>query len=825
LSSRIVRRAAVAALAISCVLALGACSSKEQKFARHLERAKEFEEKGQVKEALLELRSALQVDPKNADVNFQIAEQLMKSGDYANAAFFYRETTRLDPQRTDAALTEAKLILFDDSARADELVKGVLEREPQNVIAYVRKSEIALARNDSAGALQAALTATELDANNGLAQMQVGIVQLARIREFGLKGEKPPDEVFVEGEKAFKRAGELFPNGHQARVELGRLYAVWEGHGEQAEAAYRSAVEVAANPVARAGAASAAVSYARASNRPDLLRWSLESLVTSKPENLQAWDDLARLEESREKGGADAVYARLLKERADDIQAHIHFAEFLDAHDRSDEAYAHLEEQATKGVEPAVALEEIVSMRVRKHELDPARAVLDRLVKEAPTSPRTERAKARIALADGRLDEASDTLRRYLGAEETAEGQRLLAVTELRRANYPAAVAAIDRALQLDYDARDELLRLKATIHGAAGDHAQAVQALTRLRTEFGTLRPTEKLLLAQSLYDMGRRPAAKGELEELLASPEPPVAAYVEFAQREGAREPQRAREYLAKAIELQPGNPQALRILAQIDLGAGRPADALARIDKAAANGPLPPALLLLRAQVLVSMRDWPKAEEEARRAFAAAPTMPGALELLANIYVAQDRLNEAIASFQEADKAGALPASGQQLLARLYLTAGRPAEAKPLYEKVIAARSDLPGAKNDLAWILAVEGTDIERALTLAQEAQQAEPESPEVADTLGYVYLKKGLNDPALQQFKYALEIAQRSTDDAIPERPEYHYHMGLALQALGRNPEAVSSFERALALDTKFGEADDARRQLEAAKAGGASGPG
>ena len=65
------------------------------------------------------------------------------------------------------------------------------------------------------------------------------------------------------------------------------------------------------------------------------------------------------------------------------------------------------------------------------------------------------------------------------------------------------------------------------------------------------------------------------------------------------------------------------------------------------------------------------------------------------------------------------------------------------------------------------------------------------------TLGYVYLKKGLNDPALQQFKYALEIAQRASNDAIPERPEYHYHMGLALQALGRGNEAATSFERAL----------------------------
>ena len=94
---------------------------------------------------------------------------------------------------------------------------------------------------------------------------------------------------------------------------------------------------------------------------------------------------------------------------------------------------------------------------------------------------------------------------------------------------------------------------------------------------------------------------------------------------------------------------------------------------------------------------------------------------------------------------------------------------------------------------------------------------------MADTLGYVYLKKSLYDPALQQFKYAVELAQRDADDGSVERPEYHYHAGLSLQAMGRNDEAAAAFERALALGS-FAEADDARRQLEAAKAG-ASGPG
>src|SRR4030095_11909020 len=91
------------------------------------------------------------------------------------------------------------------------------------------------------------------------------------------------------------------------------------------------------------------------------------------------------------------------------------------------------------------------------------------------------------------------------------------------------------------------------------------------------------------------------------------------------GGGEPQRAHDYLTQALEREPGNPQALRLMAQFDLGAGKPNDALARIDQAGAAGPISPALLLLRAQILASMKDWGKAEEEARRAFAAAPSLP--------------------------------------------------------------------------------------------------------------------------------------------------------------------------------------------------------
>jgi hypothetical protein len=64
--------------------------------------------------------------------------------------------------------------------------------------------------------------------------------------------------------------------------------------------------------------------------------------------------------------------------------------------------------------------------------------------------------------------------------------------------------------------------------------------------------------------------------------------------------------------------------------------------------------------------------------------------------------------------------------------------------LLEAALAERSDLPGARNDLAYVLATQGVELDRALRLAQEAYKALDDEAATADTLGFVYLRKGLH---------------------------------------------------------------------------------
>ncbi len=116
-----------------------------------------------------------------------------------------------------------------------------------------------------------------------------------------------------------------------------------------------------------------------------------------------------------------------------------------------------------------MVLDYIVALRLRRNETEPARVALDRLVKEFPTHPRTELAKGRMALADGRVDEAADGLRRYVGMEETADRP---ATARARRAPAPQLPGGHrgdrSRAPAEGGGGSVETLRLKATIHSAA---------------------------------------------------------------------------------------------------------------------------------------------------------------------------------------------------------------------------------------------------------------------------------------------------------------------------------------------------------------------
>ena len=138
-----------------------------------------------------------------------------------------------------------------------------------------------------------------------------------------------------------------------------------------------------------------------------------------------------------------------------------------------------------------------------------------------------------------------------------------------------------------------------------------------------------------------------------------------------------------------------------------------------------------------------------------------------------------------------------------AQLTLQQGDRAGAR---ERMLAVTRKYPthaGSRNDLAWMLAEDGDDLDTALTLAQEAQRLDP-SPDILDTLGFVHLKRNEAPAAVAEFEKAYA--------ARPDSAYLRMHLGMALAMRGEDERARELLQSAA--DTEgFTEADVAKREL------------
>ena len=814
------RASAVVALAMLVALALG-CQSDEERLAEHLARAESYVEEDKSSEALLELRNALRIDPKSADINARIAELLKRLERYEDALFFYREAHRLAPEQSEAALQLARLLLGHDLEEARTLADDVLAREPDNSLAHIVRSEVALAEGDGFAALSHAERVLELEPDSFAAHMHLGVTHRALLRGRRLGSETVPDEVSEEAAlAALDRGIELAEMDSSADpswparawLERGMLLASSETRRSEAPAAFRRAVEVAEpSPAAESTALDAAIGYARQAGDQDLQRWVLERRVARDPARLADWAALARLAQRADGSGLDRLRP-LLEQRPRDAAAQVLYGRHLARWESPEAADEHLRAIAERTDQPAVVRAARVDMLVGRGDLDGARSVLAELQREHAGSPETRFAEAYIAFVEGDLTRAAERLRELSASTESAPVERLLAQTEQRLGRPEAALAALARARELEPGQTLDLLRIEARIHIEAAAWTDAIQTLQRLqRSRQGTLRLDEAVWMAQALYRTGREPAARKVLEDLLAQGQPPVEAVLLFASQESVRDPESTRKALEAARERFPDDIRVVDRLVRLDVAEGRVDAALARLDEALASAPDAVPLLVLRARLRATQGDFAAALGDARHAFDRADGGGETGSLLIGLLARTEGLEKGIETLEAQQRDGTLATSGRLLLARLRMERGENARAIELLEQVLAETPQRTGAKNDLAYLLALEGRDLERALQLAQEARGVLPDSHAVADTLGFVMLRRGLAEAALAQFRTAIEFAESADEGGIP--PLYHYHLGLAYKALDRREDAVSAFEQALAGSEDFPEAAAARSEL------------
>lgn len=260
-------------------------------------------------------------------------------------------------------------------------------------------------------------------------------------------------------------------------------------------------------------------------------------------------------------------------------------------------------------------------------------------------------------------------------------------------------------------------------------------------------------------------------------------------------------------RADQMSPYTPEILESLLALETRRGQVEVSAARINAAVEAKPENVALVRLKAALALAQRDMAGAEANLKRAIGLDPTSIATYRQLATLYQVTGRLGESLEIYKRALEQEPESAHLHHLVAVLYEMGGRIDAAMEEYARAIELNDELGEAKNNLAYLLAESGNDLDRALDLAQSAKALMPDNPNAADTLGWALYKRGISSAAVGYLKEAVA----GTDLDSPNLGVIRHHLAQAYEGNSQKDEAIESLEIALA---------DLERRSSAARARG-----
>ena len=732
-------------------VALSACSRSPQSY---LERGNAQLEQGNLSAAVLEFRNAIQKDPTFAPARLKLAETYIRQGNGAGALAEYVRAADLLPDDAETQLKAGALLLAvgrtqDALARADKAIT----RDPKNTKALALRANALAQLADLDGAIEQMQESVTLGPT-ALGQANLGMLQSA-------KGQIP------EAEASFRKAVQTDPKSIPARLALGQ-FLVKNGRSGEAEAVFKEAVAVDARD-AMANRAMAA--YYISSNRA----------TEAEP------------------------FLKKIADESGDPAASLALADYYAASRREADALAVLEKLSASPSSWAVARSRMALVLYAGGKTADAHRVIDEVIAQRSAYADALVVRGRFFLAEGKTSQAlADAQQAVKAAPGNPDGHYLLGVVRKAGRDADGAAASFKEVLRLNPRSVPVQLQL-AEIELQRGEFASAAQLADQV-LQRAPQSLEARLILARSLLGQGDLDRATAITRELVDA-FPKTAVVHSLAGLLAMRKDDRAGALAAyeRAFAMNPALLEPLAALAELDISQGQGARARARVESRLQKTPNDTGVLVVAAKTWGATGDVAKAEALLRRAIEADAANFEAYGLLGQIYVAQKRLDEALAQFDRlaAQRPGA---EGPPTMAGLILEAqGKPVEARARYERLVEANPRAAVASNNLAWMYASNGEQLDRALKLAQAAKAALPDDPSVNDTLAYVFLKKQMPALALPLLRLAVSKA--------PGEPVYHYHLGLAHMQAGDSASARQALEQALELRADFDGAEDARKML------------
>lgn len=154
------------------------------------------------------------------------------------------------------------------------------------------------------------------------------------------------------------------------------------------------------------------------------------------------------------------------------------------------------------------------------------------------------------------------------------------------------------------------------------------------------------------------------------------------------------------------------------------------------------------------------------------------------------AVDHFQQILDTYKDEPSAKQIVRQCQFSLSAIYSITGKVTEAEKILEDIYAQEPNDPSVNNDLGYLYADQGKNLEKAESMIRKAVTAEPENAAYLDSLGWVLFKLGKFSEALEPLEKAVKL-QSSSDGTIRD------HLGDLYLRLDRRDDAVKSWTEAL----------------------------
>lgn len=776
--------------------ALAACGGAQERKAKYLDNGRGLYKQGKHDKAKIEVRNALQIDPKYVEALYLLGQINEAQGNYPVAAGNYQAIIDLDPKHLDAHIRLGRLYLLGKAPdRAAEIMQVALKLSDRNPDVLALRAGIRGAQDDIAGALGDAQAVLKLDPDH--------LDAIALLAGIYSKNKQTDKAIALLQDSLARKPGQI-----ELRMLLVELH---HGQGKRELAAEQLRQIAAAqpdNPTHRMRLADYYASLQRLDDAEKVLRTAIADL----PELSDLKITLASfLAQKRDRVTAEKELLGLIEAEPDNHSLRFALASLYLAGGVRDKGIAvyekiiAIDKTGTAGLQARTLLAQLSLSENRQAD---AEALIAEVLEENPRDNTALLLRGQIALKRGDARGAISDFRTVSKDQpENPVVHRLLASAYERNGETKIALDSLQQAIQADkrvIESRVQYAQLLmktgdlakaseqiAIALSTAPTHLTALETRFRIQLQKGEHNGAQKTLGVIKAHhaDLGLGDYLSGQLNETNKRFAAAISDY-------------------ELALKKSPDAPEPLSGLVRLLLVQKKPDQALARVRETLKVTPANIVAQGLLGEILMIQGQYPEAVAQFRETLRLSPKLVPVYKNLAKAQLLMKDVKAAEQTYRDGIQAVGGDTGLRIELANLYQQAGKTDETIHEYEEALKHDPESKLLANNLAMLLVSHRQDkksIDRAAQLVEPLNRRS-DNATYLDTLGWVRYKRGEYDSAIQVLEQA--IIQ------VPKEPILHYHLGMAYYNKGDKARARKHLEYAVNTNGNYHGRDEASATLQ-----------